>query len=88
VHRAILRRLRAQPSQGVTALRGIRGFHGDHRPHGDRLFQLGRRVPVVTVVVDAVERIAEAFDVVDELTREHGLVTVEDVAELHHPGRG
>ena len=34
---------------GATALRGIWGFSGDHPPHGDRLFQLRRQVPVVTV---------------------------------------
>lgn len=27
-------------------LRGIWGFHGDQEPHGDKLFQLTRRVPV------------------------------------------
>jgi PII-like signaling protein len=87
VHRAFVRRLRAQPSMGVTVLRGIRGFHGDHRPHGDLTFRVARRVPVLTTVVDTADRIAAAFAVVDELTRTHGLVTVEDVAEVHHPGR-
>ena len=87
VHRAIVRRLRAQPSRGVTVLRGIRGFHGDHPPHGDLPFRVGRRVPVMTMVVDTADRIAAAFTVVDELTGTHGLVTVEDVAEVHHPGR-
>jgi PII-like signaling protein len=87
VHRAIVRRLRAQPSRGATVLRGIRGFHGDHAPHGDLPFRVGRRVPVLTTVVDTADRIAAAFAVVDELTRTHGLVTVEDLAEVHHPGR-
>lgn len=63
-------------------LRGIWGFHGDHRPHGDRLLTLARRVPVVTIVVDTPERIADSFDVIDELTAEHGLVTSEMVPAL------
>jgi PII-like signaling protein len=71
----------------VTVLRGIRGFHDDRPPHGDRLLQLGRRVPVVTTVVDTAEAIAAAFRLVDDLTREHGLVTVEEVADVIHPGR-
>ncbi|HEY6933150.1 MAG TPA: DUF190 domain-containing protein [Marmoricola sp.] len=93
IHRGIVRRLRATRARGVTVLRGIRGFHGDHPPHGDRLFQLGRRVPVVTVVVDTPDGIARSFDVIDELTAEHGLVTAEVVPELHaldagsRPGR-
>ena len=79
IHRAIVRELRAAGIAGATTLRGMWGFHGDHAPHGDRLLQLGRRVPAVSVVVDAPERIAAAFAVIDELTREQGLVTSETV---------
>ena len=60
-------------------LRGIWGFHGDHKPHGDKLFQLTRRMPVVTVIIDTPERIARSFDIVDDVTAEHGLVTSEMV---------
>ncbi|MBV8940350.1 MAG: DUF190 domain-containing protein [Solirubrobacterales bacterium] len=62
--------------------RGIWGFHGDHAPHGDRLLQLRRHVPVVTVVIDTPDRIAETFEVVDELTDEAGLVTSEMVPAM------
>lgn len=79
IHRAIVRRLRAAGISGATTLRGVWGFHGDHAPHGDRLLQLGRHVPVVTTVIDTPERIATAFSAIDELTREHGLVTSETV---------
>lgn len=82
VHRAIVRRLRETGARGATVIRGIWGFHGDRPPHGDRLFQLGRRVPVVTVVVDTPERITASFDVIDELTAEHGVVTSEMVPAL------
>ena len=61
VHRAIIRRLRAAGASGATTLRGIWGFHGDHPPHGDRLLQLGRHVPAVTIVIDTPERISVAF---------------------------
>ena len=76
-HMALITRLRESGARGVTALRGVWGFHGDHAPHGDRLLQLRRHVPVVTVVVDRPEAIERSFAVVDELTRERGLVTSE-----------
>jgi len=86
IHRAIVRRLLAAGISGATTQRGIWGFHGDHAPHGDRLFQLGRRVPAVTVVIDAPERIATAFAIIDELTAEQGLVTSETVPAMRGHG--
>jgi PII-like signaling protein len=79
IHRAIVRRLRAAGISGATSVRGIWGFHGDHAPHGDRLLQLGRHIPVVTIVVDTPGRIAAAFSVIDGLTSERGLVTCETI---------
>ena len=86
VHRAIVRRLRSAGISGTTTLRGIWGFHGDHAPHGDRLLQLGRHVPTVTIVIDTPERIATAYAVIDELTSERGLVTCETVSRLDEGG--
>jgi PII-like signaling protein len=88
IHRAIIRRLRAAGISGATTQRGVWGFHGDHAPHGDRLLQAGRRVPVLTVVIDAPDRIDTAFAIVDELTREQGLVTSETVPAMRAPGGG
>lgn len=83
IHRALVRRLlESSVVSGATTLRGIWGFHGDHKPHGDRLIQLARQVPVTTVVIDTPPRIAAAFDIVDELTGRHGLVTSELVPAL------
>lgn len=83
VHREIVRRLRAiEASRGVTVLRGIWGFHDRRTPHGDRLFQLGRQVPVTTIVVDTPENISTAFDLIDEVTADHGVVTCERVPAL------
>jgi PII-like signaling protein len=86
VHRAIVRRLRSAGTSGTTTLRGIWGFHGDHAPHGDRLLQLGRHVPAVTIVIDTPERIARAYSVIDELTSERGLVTCETISRLDEAG--
>ena len=83
VHRAIVRRLfDSRAANGATVLRGIWGFHGDHEPHGDRWIQLARQVPVTTIVVDSPDRIAASFEIIDELTAEHGLVTSELVPAL------
>lgn len=91
-HDELIRRLRQAGVAGATSVRGVWGFHGDHPPHGDRLLQLRRNVPVVTIVVDEPERIAAAFEIVDELTAEHGLVTSEMVpameASSEHERRG
>jgi PII-like signaling protein len=81
-HTALVQRLRESGARGATVLRGVWGFHGDHAPHGDRLLQLRRHVPVVTVVIDRAEEIQRSFDLVDELTRERGLVTSEVVPAL------
>ncbi len=90
IHRAVVRRLRAAGiARGSTVIRGFWGFHGDHRPHGDRFLQVQRRVPVGTIVIDEPDRIAQSFDLIDELTAEHGLVTSEMVPALlsAQPGR-
>ena len=82
IHRAIVRRLRGAGLSGATTHRGVWGFHGDQPPHGDRLLQLGRHVPAVTVVVDSPARTAQAFGIIDDLTRAHGLVTSETIPAL------
>lgn len=78
----LVRRLRSAGAAGATSLRGIWGFHGDHAPHGDTLWQLRRRVPLLTVIVDRAERIPDWFAIVDELTRAAGLVTAEGVPHV------
>ena len=69
IHRALIRKLwDSHTVSGATVLRGIWGFHGDHEPHGDKLIQYGRQVPVTTIVVDTPEVIAACFHIVDEVT--------------------
>ena len=84
----LVRTLRTAGAAGATALRGIWGYHGDHAPHGDSFWQLRRRVPVVTVIVDTPERIGRWFAVVDALTDETGLVTSEQVPAVRAAGPG
>jgi PII-like signaling protein len=82
LHLALVRRLRESDASGATCVRGVWGFHGEHPPHGDRLLQLRRHVPMVTIVVDTPDRIARSFEIVDEMTDEAGLVTSELVPAM------
>lgn len=83
IHRALVRRLwESGTASGATVLRGVWGYHGSAQPHGDRLFQLSRHVPVVSVAVDSPDRIAASFGIIDELTADRGLVTCEMVPAL------
>jgi PII-like signaling protein len=77
LHVALVRALREAGAAGASCLRGVWGFHGDHDPHGDRLMQFRRRVPVVTVAIDSPERIGATFEIVDRITGHTGLVTSE-----------
>lgn len=86
LHQQLIRELRTAGASGATSLRGIWGYHGDHKPHGDSFWQLRRRVPVVTVIVDTPERTRRWFDIVDELTRRTGLVTSEMVPAFRATG--
>jgi PII-like signaling protein len=79
LHVALVEELRRQGASGVTCVRGIWGYHGDHVPHGDSFWQLRRRVPIVSIVVDTPPRVQAAFTVVDRLTQRTGLVTSEMV---------
>lgn len=82
LHHQLVRALRAAGAAGATSLRGIWGYHGDHEPQGDVFWQLRRRVPVVTVVIDSAARIARWFAIADELTAGNGLVTSERLASV------
>jgi PII-like signaling protein len=82
MHIELLRRLRGDGGRGATTVRGIWGFHGEHAPHGDRVLQVRRRVPVVTTIIEPPDRIDATFAVIDELTTERGLVTSEMVPAL------
>lgn len=75
----LVRALREAGAAGATTLRGVWGYHGAHEPHGDSVWQLRRRVPVMTVIIDTPQRIRDWFSIVDDFTDETGLVTSEIV---------
>jgi PII-like signaling protein len=88
VHSALVRRLRSEGAAGATSLRAQWGYSGAHRPHGERLLALGRRVPVLTVVLDTPANMRRWFAIVDEMTPRAGLVTSEIVPALRASGPG
>jgi PII-like signaling protein len=79
LHSALVRRLRREGAAGATALRGQWGYHGEHQPHGERFWSLRRHVPVLTVLLDTPANMARWFEIVEDMTRETGLVTSEIV---------
>jgi PII-like signaling protein len=83
LHRELVRQLREAGAAGATVLRGMRGFYGDHEPFADRMFQLRRNVPVHVILVDTPSAVKRWWPIVDELTREAGLVTSELVPASH-----
>lgn len=86
LHHQLIRALRVAGASGATSLRGVWGYHGDHAPHGDSVWQLRRRVPVLTVIVDTPARTRDWFAIADELTGETGLVTTEMVPAFRATG--
>jgi PII-like signaling protein len=88
IHRVLARRLLSAGISGVTTLRGLWGFHGERAPHGDSALRLGHHLPAMTIVIDAPERIAAAFAIIDEVTAERGLVTSEAVPVIRVPAIG
>jgi PII-like signaling protein len=86
LYQELVHALREAGAAGATSLRGIWGYHGEHAPHGDRLLQARRRVPIVTVVVDTPERTKRWFEIVDRVTEQTGLVTSEMVPAFRATG--
>lgn len=84
----LIHRLRLEGAAGATAVRGIWGYSGNHAPHGDRLFAVRRRVPVVLTVVDQPAAAQRWLHVIDELTDDAALVTSEIVPAFHAVGPG
>jgi PII-like signaling protein len=83
LHVAIVRRLREVGAAGVTVLRGVRGFYGDREPFADRFLSLRRNVPVHIVIVDTPSNVRSWWPIVDDVTRDAGLVTSELVPAAH-----
>ena len=71
----LTRRLRERGAAGATTVLGEWGFSSDEHPYGDRFGRIASHRPTYSVYIDRVERVAENWAVIDELTAEHGIVT-------------
>ncbi len=82
VHRAIARELRSAGLQGVTVHLGVWGFYGGQSSCGHRQTRLRHYAPVITTVTDTAENIALAFTIIDRLTSDQELITLENIQVL------
>jgi PII-like signaling protein len=71
----LTRRLRESGAAGATTVLGEWGFSSDEPPHGDRFGRIASHRPTYTVYIDRVERVAENWAIIDELTSDHAIVT-------------
>lgn len=83
VHDELVRRIRDAGGAGATTLQGFWGYHGDHAPHGDRVLQIQRHVPLITTVVDRPSVIRTIHDNVLPLTDTTGLMTCATLSARH-----
>lgn len=81
----LIRRLFRANAYGATLTRGIWGFSGDHAPHGDRARSVVRDAPVVVSTICSRSDTERLWPLIDELTRDQGLVTAETVPTLFRP---
>jgi PII-like signaling protein len=83
LHRELVRRLREAGAAGATVLRGVRGFYANRGVFADSLLSLRRNVPVHVVIVETPGNTQRLWPIIDEATRETGLVTSELVPASH-----
>jgi PII-like signaling protein len=83
-HENLVPRLRAAGVRGATMLRGVWGFRDGRPPAGDRVLQIRRHVPSLTLIVDTSDRIDRAKAIVAG----SGLVTSEPVPRIGVGPRG
>jgi PII-like signaling protein len=83
-HVELVHALRRAGARGATVLRGVWGYPDGGAPQGDRLWQVRRRVPVVTVLADAPERVAHHY----ALTAGSGVVSSEYLPAFRASGPG
>ncbi len=88
IHAALVRRLRREGAAGATTVRAQWGYSGEHAPHGERFWSIGRHAPVLTTLLDTPENMRRWFALVDEMTRDVGLVTSGLVPALRTAGPG
>jgi len=78
LHEAIVKRLRMMEISGATVYRGILGYGAKGHQHKRSFFHPTRDLPVMVSVIDTVEKIAAAADMIEEML-EDGLIVTSEV---------
>lgn len=78
---AIVKRLRMLEVAGATVYRGVLGYGAKGHTHKKSFFHLSRDLPVMISVIDAVEKIVEAEEVVAGMLQD-GLIVTSDVQAI------
>ncbi len=79
----IVHRAHAAGLAGATVLHGVEGFGATSRIHTARILSLAEDLPVVIVIVDSHDRIADFLPQLDELVTE-GLVVLDDCEVIRY----
>jgi len=82
----IVHRAHAAGLAGATVLRGIEGYGASNHVHTTRILRLSEDLPVVIVIIDAVDKIDDFVPQLDELISE-GLVVRELIEVVKYVGR-
>ncbi len=86
LYAAILERLHAHGIAGATVLRGVAGYGAHSRIHTAAIVRLSEDLPLRIEVVDGVENIQRALQLLRPMVRE-GLITLEDVQVIRYTHR-
>ena len=82
LHRALVEELHRAGAAGATSLRGTWGYTGHEQPHGDALWQIRRRAPILVTIIDTPQQMPPWIELVNRLTDETAPVTSEHVPIL------
>lgn len=83
---AAMQRAQAAGVRGGTAFMGVWGYAGAVRPHGDRMVQVRRSVPVVCTFIDEPAAIRSFKPALRDLAANGGLITSEWVPAFRAHG--
>ncbi len=78
LYQAIVEEARRRGMAGATVLKGSLGFGVHSRIHTAKVLRLSEDLPVVVVIIDKPERIADFLPHLDTMVGE-GLITIENV---------
>ncbi len=82
----IVHRAHARGMAGATVVRGIEGYGASNHIHTTRMLSLSEDLPMIVVIVDTHERIAQFLPELEQIISD-GLVVLEEVDVVQYSGR-